>query len=237
MQVTILYDNYAVNRRFSVGWGFSCLIDNTILFDTGESGKAMLENMRLLDIDIGAIEGAVISHDHWDHTGGLWELLKLRPGLKVFSLPDFSPDFKQEVTDLKGELVQSPDCREIYTGIYTSGSIAGSYQGSYIPEQALILNTEKGYSVITGCSHPGVVTMLKTVRNELNIDSFNTVMGGFHIEKCDDNCIKAIIKHCRDMGVKNSGPTHCSGKRTMNLFKKEYKDNFIKVLVGMRIEL
>ena len=79
MKVRILYDNFAVSRELSVGWGFSCIINDCLLFDAGESGKALLENLHALEVDLDSIEGVVISHDHWDHTGGLWEILKEKP--------------------------------------------------------------------------------------------------------------------------------------------------------------
>ncbi|MFA5101478.1 MAG: MBL fold metallo-hydrolase, partial [Candidatus Omnitrophota bacterium] len=78
MNIKVLYDKNTTNKKLHTGWGVSFLIDDTILFDTGEKGESLLENMRSLGVDINKIEAVVLSHDHWDHTGGLWDLLKMK---------------------------------------------------------------------------------------------------------------------------------------------------------------
>lgn len=71
MKLMVLYDNTSRIQRLQFGWGFSCLVDERILFDTGENGQSLLENMNTLHVDISKIDAVVISHEHWDHTGGL----------------------------------------------------------------------------------------------------------------------------------------------------------------------
>jgi 7,8-dihydropterin-6-yl-methyl-4-(beta-D-ribofuranosyl)aminobenzene 5'-phosphate synthase len=58
--------------------GFSALVTvrrgtttTTLLFDTGVSPDGMVENARRLEVDLGAVQGVVLSHGHWDHAGGL----------------------------------------------------------------------------------------------------------------------------------------------------------------------
>ncbi|NLV68028.1 MAG: MBL fold metallo-hydrolase, partial [Spirochaetes bacterium] len=53
-----------------------------ILFDTGVSEK-MIDNARNLNIPLEEIDICVISHGHFDHTGGLEKLLQLNPGVRV----------------------------------------------------------------------------------------------------------------------------------------------------------
>jgi len=89
------------------------LIDEKILFDTGENGQWLMENMGNLKEDKNKIKAVVISHDHWDHTGGLWELLKRKKGLIVYACPNFSPEFKEKAKGLKGKLVETEKVTEI----------------------------------------------------------------------------------------------------------------------------
>ncbi|MDY7032800.1 MAG: MBL fold metallo-hydrolase [Thermodesulfobacteriota bacterium] len=55
-----------------------------IIFDTGQGG-ALLNNARMLGISLEQAESVVLSHGHYDHTGGLKTLLQLCSNLKVYS--------------------------------------------------------------------------------------------------------------------------------------------------------
>lgn len=55
-------------------WGFAALIEadgHRLLFDTGARPRTVLENAEELGIDLSSIETVILSHNHWDHTGGL----------------------------------------------------------------------------------------------------------------------------------------------------------------------
>jgi 7,8-dihydropterin-6-yl-methyl-4-(beta-D-ribofuranosyl)aminobenzene 5'-phosphate synthase len=78
MKITILTDNTALfDRMFIAEHGFSAYVEaegKKILFDTGYSA-AFLENAQKMKIDLLDLDYIVLSHGHFDHTGGLWHLL------------------------------------------------------------------------------------------------------------------------------------------------------------------
>jgi len=78
MKITILVDNTALfDRMFVAEHGFSAYIEaegQRILFDTGYSG-AFLQNAEKMKIDLLDLDYIVLSHGHFDHTGGLWHLI------------------------------------------------------------------------------------------------------------------------------------------------------------------
>jgi 7,8-dihydropterin-6-yl-methyl-4-(beta-D-ribofuranosyl)aminobenzene 5'-phosphate synthase len=78
MNIKILYDNQA-KQGFQYGWGFSALIDDTILFDTGESVDPLLLNIRAFNVDAENINRVVLSHEDWDHVGGVAIIKKFCP--------------------------------------------------------------------------------------------------------------------------------------------------------------
>ncbi|MBN2119800.1 MAG: MBL fold metallo-hydrolase [Candidatus Omnitrophica bacterium] len=237
MKVKILFDKDNKNKKLHVGWGVSFLVDGKILFDTGENGFWLLENMRILNADSASIEAVVISHDHWDHTGGLWELLRKKEGLLVYGCPNFSLEFKEKVKRLKGKLIEAKKVTEIAKDIFVSGEIEGKYKGEYMPEEALVVKTDKGVSIITGCAHPGIVKILKTVKGNFPKESIYTVLGGFHLVDKDKREVELIVDEFIRLGVEKTAPTHCSGYEAQEIFKNKYRKDFISVNVGEIIEV
>ena len=60
-------------------WGFSALIEadgKKILFDAGSRENTVLQNAKVLNINLNNIENGFLSHNHKDHTGGLINLKK-----------------------------------------------------------------------------------------------------------------------------------------------------------------
>jgi len=55
-------------------WGFSALIEadgHTVLFDTGERPETVLRNAEEIGVDLSTVDTVILSHNHFDHTGGL----------------------------------------------------------------------------------------------------------------------------------------------------------------------
>ena len=70
--------------------GFSALVrvrrgatTTTLLFDTGISPDGMTDNADRLGVDLGDVQGLVLSHGHFDHAGGLAGLAARRTGLPM----------------------------------------------------------------------------------------------------------------------------------------------------------
>lgn len=237
MQIKIIFDNSAIDTNYSTGLGFSCLINDEILFDTGPEPKALFNNFNLLNMNANQISKVVISHNHWDHTGGLWELLKQNQNLLVYSCPDFSPDFYDKVANLNTKLIKADSLLEIIPSVFTTGQIPGLYKGQPMPEQAMVIKTEKGISVITGCAHPGIIQIIAKVKHYFPNEPIYAVLGGFHLKDKTEEEILLIINQFKEFEIKKMGPTHCSGDLAIRLFKKEYKNNFIDVMVGGKINV
>jgi len=151
MRITIIYDNETKEPGLEADWGFSCLIEvqdmPKVLFDTGASGSIPQHNMNHLQIDPTDIGMVVISHHHWDHTGGLQSIIEAG-GEAEFYLPQ---SFLVGISAKKVTRVKAP--LEIRPNIFSTGELADI-------EQSLVVSTDKGLVVVAGCSHPGVENIL-----------------------------------------------------------------------------
>jgi 7,8-dihydropterin-6-yl-methyl-4-(beta-D-ribofuranosyl)aminobenzene 5'-phosphate synthase len=167
MKVTIIYDNETGQAGLEAAWGFSCLVEadgRRLLFDTGGRGPILLQNMATLNLDPRSIFEIFISHDHWDHLGGLAELLRLNRDVRVYLPGSCSrPPEAREVISVQGPL-------EIYENFFSTGELPGA-------EQSLVVKTEKGLAVICGCSHPGVGTILMAASQ---FGRVSALIGGLH---------------------------------------------------------
>lgn len=238
MYVRVIFDNKSQDHKLHAGRGLSLLIDERVLFDTGESGVALMENMNTLGVDIEKIKAVVISHDHWDHQGGVGELLRLREGLLIYGCSDMREEWESEIVKTGNRFEIARAMTEISDGLFLSGEIIGKYKGKEIAEQALVIRSEKGLSMLTGCAHPGILKMAEKVKEHFKEDHFYAVIGGMHMLH-ESRPVAKITVHMlsRGMNVEKIGPTHCSGEEVMELFRQEYRQNFLALEVGGILEV
>jgi len=230
--IIIVYDNYEYDSRLKTGFGFSCLVklkDKNILFDTGSDSPTLLSNMEKLELNPKEIDTIVLSHIHGDHTGGLSGVLEINPNVEVYIPQSFPDSFKGKIISYDAKPVDVRDLTKIYNGIYSTGEF-----GTWVKEQSLIVKTDKGLVVITGCAHPGIVNIVKKTK-ELTKESVYLVVGGFHLGSASDNEIRNIVESFRELEVKKVFPCHCTGSKAIKAFEEEYKEDFIKAGVGRKI--
>jgi len=190
-----------------------------------------------MNIDINNIQSIVISHDHWDHTGGLWDVLQLKKNLPVYSCPDFSKNLKENVRKLKGIFIESNHFQQIEENISVTGEIEATYNGKTISEQAVVIKTKNGISIITGCAHPGILNIVKIAKKHFPDEQVFLVMGGFHLLDADTRIIEYIATELKTMNVKTVGPCHCSGKNAEEIFQQIFQKNFLAVKAGMTVKV
>jgi len=229
LNITVSYDNNPYKEKLITAWGFSCVIrgtEKTILFDTGGDGSILVTNLEKLGINPKEIDLVVLSHIHGDHVGGLPSFLEKNPEVVIYLPKSFPGGFKNGVKEYGAKIVEVQEPLKICQEVYSTGEL-----GTGIKEESLIIHTEKGLIVITGCAHPGIVKIVNKAKDLVKGDVL-FVMGGFHLGGESKGEIENIISSFRKLGVSYVGPCHCSGDTARQLFKEEYGENFINVGVG-----
>jgi len=213
MKITLLYDNTLFKEGLHTDWGFACLIEveniPPILFDTGANGSILLSNMRELSIAPAVIQEVFISHNHWDHIGGLPAFLEVNKDVTVY-IPASCP----QLLGAKN-IISVSDPVQIHENIFSTGELRDM-------EQSMAIRTDKGIVVIAGCSHPGVGTILESASR---FGKVYALIGGLH-GFCDFDLLKDIDQVC---------PTHCT--QHIEKIRSLYPEKYIDGGAGKVIEL
>ena len=228
LTISIVYNNYSFDRRLETAWGFAALVEyrgHTLLFDTGGDSPTLLSNMGIMGIDPARIQSLALSHEHGDHTGGLNGLLKTGARPTVYLPPSFSARFKRKVGK-QTDVIEVTPGQSFADGLYTTGEMHNR-----IEEQSLVIRTNRGLVIVTGCAHPGIVKIIAQAK-ALFDDPVRLVMGGFHLRSKSEAEVRAILTDFRRLGVEKVAPSHCTGDHSIAMFAEEYGDDFIRSGAG-----
>ena len=122
---------HSTGKGLKSDWGFSCLIETerkNILFDTGANPKILHNNMKILCINPSNIDKIIISHEHWDHNGGLELFKPFSQKVELFRIIE-----NKDNSFSKCSMIE--DLREIEPSILTTGKLPGFP----VDEQSLII--------------------------------------------------------------------------------------------------
>ena len=104
IKITTICENTASRGGLLGEHGLAVLLElqgQRFLFDTG-AGETLLNNAKLLGLDLSSIDAVILSHGHYDHTGGLEAILKMKRGdtLPVYAHPAV---FDQKYSQRRGQ--------------------------------------------------------------------------------------------------------------------------------------
>jgi 7,8-dihydropterin-6-yl-methyl-4-(beta-D-ribofuranosyl)aminobenzene 5'-phosphate synthase len=253
LALTLLSENNAV-PPFEPEHGLSIFLqyhEKQFLFDTGSS-KRFLENAEKMGIDLTTAEGVILSHGHYDHTGGLQELApqkiwyapgisKVRysrhPGKPVKELT-MPPDGQKILKQYQASEIKT--FTEISPGVFLTGPIPresgedcggpffldpeGNEKDLITEEQALLL---KEGILIQGCCHAGIINSMEYCRKQRPDIKIHTIIGGLHLLLANDQRILQTAEYLRNAEIKTLFLLHCTGQNAIELLKKELPETKI----------
>jgi 7,8-dihydropterin-6-yl-methyl-4-(beta-D-ribofuranosyl)aminobenzene 5'-phosphate synthase len=284
VDITVLVEDTVFEARMRAEHGLSLYIDAggyKVLFDTGASAL-FLGNAKNLGLRLNELDALVLSHNHYDHTGGVEFLLDLYTGAppifahpKVFSQSYARPraggkeqpgraaarkigfPYPLGLTGLRKrgvELTINREPLEIHGGVWLSGEIprncpfedAGkrffldpglSRPDELVDDQALIIKTDRGMIVISGCCHSGIVNTLEAALSLFPDVPVRAVVGGFHLLEADAGLIKKSIDYLIRLNPLQVIAGHCTGFDALCSLREAFGERFQRLSVGARYTL
>ncbi len=216
----IVYDNTTTRLDLRADWGFSTLVEfhgQRVLFDTGANAEIFLTNLHTLGIEKSSIQKTIISHQQPDHSSALYRVL---PSGLIDFLDGLGHDSRRTLS------------AQVGPGMYTTGEIAGSP-----PEQALVIETEKGIVMLVSCAHPGIARMVETVEKQRNVRGIRLIVGGLHLYEQKEQQIRPIVAQLQKLNVQSLMLGHCTGDLALKVFREAYGDRCGTLGAGKRIAL
>lgn len=119
LRITIICENRSPGGGLLGEHGLAVYLETNgrkILFDTG-AGRTLLANAEILGLDFSSLDAIVLSHGHYDHTGGLQPLLEKIGTVSVYAHPDiFIPKYRllEGRSDEQSEYIGLPWSRQSF---------------------------------------------------------------------------------------------------------------------------
>ncbi|NBK99732.1 MAG: MBL fold metallo-hydrolase [Erysipelotrichia bacterium] len=273
MKITTLIENgIGCHKELDCEHGLSLLIEvqgKRILFDTGQT-EAAIDNAKKLNVNLKDIDYLILSHGHYDHTGGVKRLVKefdcqinsVLVGKGFFcekyktageELVFIGNSFTKELfSENNMPILEVDEPKEIESGVWLFRGFEQKckfeamnvkfllkdndnfIQDYFTDEVSLAIDTSKGLVVIVGCSHPGIVNILTTIKKALDKPIY-AVIGGSHLVDADEKRIEQTIVELDNLNIKKFYLSHCTGELATNILKEKYGEDYISNHTGDEI--
>ncbi len=268
MKITTLTDNLVYKNSLCAEHGLSLYIeleDNIILFDTGQS-DIFYNNSKILGKDISKVNHLIISHGHYDHTGGIDTFLEQNHIANIYlmhSALNTKYNGKRYIGIKKSIINKLSNCNRVIepdsnihkidNNIYLINSITRRYPAEvsnsllteidgklikdpFIDEQFMIIKRDKGVVVITGCSHNGILNILEETKALFNLPIY-ALIGGIHTKGSSNEYIQTITNYLKNETIEKLALSHCTGIDPFYKIKEIIGNNCTYNLTGNEIIL
>lgn len=212
MFIINLVEDTKGNNECSFEHGLSIYVEtkkHKLLVDAGAT-DLFLHNAKRLGIDVSRVDTMVLSHGHYDHSGGILDFTKINPDAPIFMRETAGEDYYHITDSLEkyigidkrilelSQVVKVRETLEIDDELFLFSGIAGKkypikgnlqlkkkINGGYVQdtfdhEQCLVITQEDKRILLSGCAHNGIINILDRYA-ELFQSYPDIVISGFHM--------------------------------------------------------
>ena len=264
MKIAVLMENTCGARDCLSEHGLSVYVEtehHKILVDTGAS-DAFLKNAKKLGVSLEEVDTVVLSHGHYDHSGGLLAFCAINSAARIYlqesALGDYYHDERYIGVDKRiGMLPQvcrlSGDCvideeLSIFTNIcgrkfYPQSNLQLSrmadgkrVQDRFDHEQCLVIRTQEQTVLLSGCAHNGILNILERYEQVYG-GMPDAVISGFHMMKKTDYTpeeTRTILDTAQELKKWRTRffTGHCTGQKALDLMKPIMKEQLVQIHSG-----
>lgn len=137
--------------------------------------------------------------------------------------------FRAPYETLGGQFIEHSGPVELFPGVWLTGPVprvhpernwsgkgkvqspAGLVEDTIPEDQSLIINTDQGLVLVSGCGHAGVINILEMARQQVRPAPVLAAIGGFHLFNADEKTLAWTAGKLREMQVANLLGGHCTG--------------------------
>lgn len=237
-----------------------------LLLDAGASDK-LLQNAECLKVDLSQIDTLVLSHGHYDHSGGIMAVAERNPNMQIYMQRSAGHDFyhgeryigiDKKILELPGVCLLDGDYKmdeelSVFSDIqgrrlWPKGNLVlqclkdGSLiQDTFAHEQCLVIVVEGKKLLLSGCAHNGILNILDCFRERYHCEP-DVVISGFHMMQKSDYTEADICNIKETARELSKLPTqfftgHCTGVQAFEIMKEIMKEQLQYVHCGDIIEL
>lgn len=244
LYISTLIDNLVYPRNLRAEHGLSLYLETDgkkILFDTGMS-ELFSRNAIAMHIDISKTDMLVISHGHYDHTGGIAEFLTMNDNAPVYINKEaFQERYHGDRYVGIPKSTHIPSERAIFPKNQltwlTEHLVLLNYPSDYYPDEQYVVYVNNGTAhIISGCSHRGIVTIVEKVEEILKVP-VTGVTGGLHTQSMEEAQLRDIIKRINDSNLEILNISHCTGVEAYAFIKYHFKGKTGYNHAGNRIKI
>ena len=213
IKINVLLENNSIDPQYKTKHGLSLLINfngDNILLDVGPDNN-FAKNAKIKNINLKDVHYLFLSHNHYDHTGGIKKFIKMNNTANIYLMDNIDRKYYKKFLCFykyigiklskgnKPRITQVTEDLIIDNKIYFIHNISSEYEkpiynkklfkkdnnkivhDTFDHEGILVLEDNNELVIFNSCSHNGILNAIETVKVKIPNKKIRSYVGGLHL--------------------------------------------------------